>query len=313
VRQLLVFSRKQQVQLEILNLNEVVSEFIGILSRTIRESITIEQNLDTIPYSVKADRTQLEQVIMNLAVNAQDAIESVGKITIETGNLQLDAEYCSHYPGTIPGNYAMLAFTDTGCGMDAETRSKVFEPFFTTKPVGKGTGLGLSTVYGIVRQHGGHIDILSRPGRGSTFRVFLPMVLTDSATINAELAVSDLPSYEGTILLVEDNEMLRESLYEALQGCGIRARVAESPKAAISIFKEHMQEISVLLTDMIMPEMNGPDLYHALKGLRNDLPVLFMSGYASDIEKYQDILDNPDIFMTKPFTIKALLMKLANV
>jgi PAS domain S-box-containing protein len=314
VRQLLVFSRKQQAQVETLDLNEVVSTFIGILRRTMQENIDIEQQLYTGSCLIKADRTQLEQIIMNLAVNAQDAIDGVGRINIETGKYRLDEEYCKSYAGTVSGEYVILTFTDNGCGMDEDTRKKVFEPFFTTKPVGKGTGLGLSTVYGIVRQHGGHIDILSHPGKGSTFRVFLP-VAKGSADIevNPELAEIVVPSFTGTLLLVEDNDMLRESLHEALHGSGIKTMAASSPMEAIAIFKEHHNEISVLLTDMVMPEMNGPELYHSLTKLKEGLPVIFMSGYASDIDNYPEIVDNPDIFMTKPFMIQSLLTKLAKV
>ncbi|MDD3294054.1 MAG: ATP-binding protein [Geobacteraceae bacterium] len=312
VRQLLIFSRKQQTHLAKLDLNEVVSGFMKILRRTIRENIIIEQRLDTTPYPVKADRTQLEQIIMNLAVNAQDSIEGTGKITIETGRIFLDSEFCSCHPGTTPGNYVMLAFSDSGCGMDEETRGKVFEPFFTTKPVGKGTGLGLSTVFGIIQLHGGIIDVLSRPGLGSTFRVFLPIVQDSAETVTSTPSVvNPVVSFTGTLLLVEDNDMLRESLCEALKESDFHVLVAASPHEAIAVFMEHRDDIRLLLTDIVMPEMNGPELYHAFRELKADLSVLFMSGYASDIDKYQEIVENPDIFLTKPFTIQALLSKLS--
>ena len=312
VRQLLIFSRKQRTHLETLDLNDVVSGFMRILQRTIQESITIEYCLGTDPCFVKADRTQLEQIVMNLAVNAQDAIDGIGRITVETGHMFLDGEYCACHPGTTPGNYVILAFADSGCGMDEKTRSKIFEPFFTTKAVGKGTGLGLSTVYGIIRQHGGHIDVLSRPGMGSTFRVFLPASKDSAETVvNTACVAKPLASFTGTLLLVEDNEMLRENLYEALQGNSINALVAASPFEAIAVFKEHRDDIKLLLTDIVMPEMNGPELYNSLKEIKGELSVLFMSGYASNIEKYREIIGTPDIFLAKPFTIKALLIKLA--
>ncbi|MEA5113675.1 MAG: PAS domain S-box protein [Geobacteraceae bacterium] len=312
VRQLLIFSRKHQNHLETLDLNEVVSGFMNILRRTIRESIAIELRLDPEPCNVNADHTQLEQIIMNFAVNAQDAIAGTGCISVETGHIYLDGEYCACHPGAAPGYYVMLAFSDSGCGMDEKTRGKVFEPFFTTKPVGKGTGLGLSTVYGIIRLHGGCVDVVSRPGMGSTFRVFLPAVQAGAETVASVVStVNPEVSFTGTLLLVEDNDMLRESLHQALLENGVHALVAASPREAISTFKEHRNDIRLLLTDVVMPEMNGPELYEKLKELKGDLPVLFMSGYTSDIEKYQRIVNDSGIFLAKPFTIRSLLLKLA--
>jgi signal transduction histidine kinase/CheY-like chemotaxis protein len=306
VAQVLLFSRKQHSELQPLDLNSVVSNFMGMLRRTIRENVTMDIKTSLEPCSVLADSTQLEQILMNLAVNAQDAIDGAGQITVETGHLVLDSEYCACNPSVTPGRYVMLAFTDSGCGIDEETRLKVFEPFFTTKPEGKGTGLGLSTVYGIVRQHGGHLDVFSTIGCGPTIRIFLPMQHASPEIIFEEKygESSQVGIFTGTLLLVEDNTMLRESIHEVLIEHGIHVIAADSPHEALRIFKEHGDEISFILTDIIMPEMNGPELYRQLQGLRPDLHVLFMSGYASDAS-------NPAIFLPKPFTIQNLMSKLS--
>jgi len=311
VAQLLVFGRKQKAVLQPLDLNAVVTEFMGILRRTIRENIDIVLMPGSESCMVQADRNQLEQVIMNLAVNAQDAIDGVGTITVETGHLTLDGEYCAYHPETTPGRYVMLAFADTGCGMDDQTRSKAFEPFFTTKPAGKGTGLGLSTVYGIIRQHGGHVDVLSRTGHGSTFRVFLPIAESAAHGNHASLALAEpVTSFSGTLLVVEDNDMLRDSLVEALRESGITTRAAASAREALDVITSRGSDITLLLTDVVMPVMNGPELYHAIRDIKPELPALFMSGYASDISQYHEIADNPEIFLSKPFTIQTLLRKI---
>lgn len=311
VRKLLIFSRKQQTRLASVDINEVVAGFVGILQRTLRENIMIQQRLCAEPCPVKADRTQLEQIIMNLAVNAQDAIDGVGRVTIETGHVFLDEEYCNSHPGTTPGSYIILSFADSGCGMDEETCSKIFEPFFTTKSVDKGTGLGLSTVYGILQQHGGHIDVLSRQGLGTTFSVFLPRCPVRTEAANSVACSQKTPiSFTGTLLLVEDNDMLRESLYAALQENGVNALAAASPLEAIAIFREHQDEIRLLLTDIVMPEMSGPELYHSLQTFKNGLPVIFMSGYADNIANCKEIVEKPEVFLPKPFTIQTSLMKL---
>ncbi|MEI6207456.1 MAG: ATP-binding protein [Desulfuromonadales bacterium] len=312
VSQVLMFSRKQRAELKPLDLNFVVTNFMGMLRRTIRESITIDLRASTKPCGVMADDTQLEQILMNLAVNAQDAIEGAGKIVVETGLLVLDSEYCSCYPGVEPGRYVMLAFSDSGCGMDEETLFKIFEPFYTTKPIGKGTGLGLSTVYGIVRQHGGHLDVLSAIGSGTTFRIFLPVLDTFAGHFAGKSSGNlqhDTP-FTGTLLLVEDNTMLSDSIREALIENGVHTIVASSPREALDIFEERGTDIRFLLTDIVMPEMNGLELYRKLQGVRTDLKVLFMSGYTSDIDQYEELTSNPAIFLPKPFTIQNLVQKL---
>jgi len=309
VRQLLSFSRKQILATRLHDLNEIISSFGDILQRTIRESVVIRQALCTAPCPVKADRTQIEQVLLNLAVNAQDAITGNGVITIETGHVMLDDEYCQLHPGARPGRFTMLTVTDSGSGMDEATMQHIFEPFFSTKAVGKGTGLGLSTVYGIVKQHDGYIEVKSRPGEGTIFRIYLPR----AAEPESEKALPALgeststPLGNATILLVEDNEMVMEMTRELLENFGCTVLSAYLPEDAIAIARENLGNISLLLTDVVMPQMNGPELHGRLRELMPDLPVLYMSGYAGNVVVANGSLEEEAICITKPFTAETLL------
>ncbi len=309
VRQLLSFSRKQILATRHYDLNEIITNFSDILQRTIRESVVISHLLSSSPCPVKADRTQIEQILLNLAVNAQDAISGNGSITIETGQVALDDEFCQLHPGSRPGRYVVLTVTDNGSGMDETTLSHIFDPFFSTKEVGKGTGLGLSTVYGIVKQHDGYITARSMPGQGTTFCIYLPLAampgeqkelaLRNGATVTTQVS--------ATILLVEDNEMVMNMTRELLENSGYTVLSAFQPEEALSVAHEHRGKIDLLLSDVVMPEMSGPELYCLLTEFLSDLPALYMSGYTGNQDVTMGGLGEKDICITKPFTAEALI------
>ena len=309
VRQLLSFSRKQILATSLLDLNEIVAGFSDILQRTIRESITITHNLSSTSCPIKADRTQIEQILLNLAVNAQDAICENGSITIETGHVMLDDEYCQLHPGARPGRNVMLTVSDSGSGMDDATLSHIFEPFFSTKPVGKGTGLGLATVYGIIKQHNGFIDVMSAPASGTLFRIFLPLAEdSEDEKVAPPIGVGTITSLgNATILLVEDNEMVMEMTRELLENSGCNVLSAYLPEDAINIARAYSGTINLLLSDVVMPQMNGPELHGRLKEVFPDLPVLFMSGYIGNVVVEDGTLEEEAICINKPFTAETLL------
>ncbi len=311
VKQLLSFSSKRLLTSQLHDLNDITSQFVSMLQRTIRENIQLDVSLCRGRCPIMGDKTQIEQILLNLAVNAQDAISGNGSIAIETGHIILDNEYCNIHLGAIPGRYVMLAFSDTGCGIDDVTLNRVFEPFFTTKPVGHGTGLGLSTVYGIVKQHGGHVSILSKPGVGTTFQIYFPESKLEAAntvdnTVSGEFSLSK-PA--GTILLVEDNDMVREMTADLLESHNFKVLSAEHPQAAIAMFNEHKSEIKLLLSDVVMPHMTGLELYEVLVVQAPELKVIFMSGYASNLNVHSGSLTEVVNFLAKPFTSEALVKK----
>jgi len=314
VRQLLTFGRKQALSIQLHDLNEIITNFMNILRRTIRENIEIRTVLNDTPCPVRADWIQIEQVLINLAVNAQDATDGTGLITIETGCLVLDDEYCQLHPGACPGRYAMLAFSDLGSGMDDETLSHIFEPFYTTKPSGSGTGLGLSTVYGIVKQHNGYIDIHSTVGRGSVFRIYLPLHTAETAT---EICKSGPDAVENmgaaTVLLVEDNRMVMEMVRELLESHGHSVFTAVTPREAIAIARDRASSINLLVSDVVMPQMNGPELHERLAQFVPGLKVLYMSGYANNVVVHRGELEEGVNFIAKPFTTEAFMKRMAGV
>jgi PAS domain S-box-containing protein len=312
VHQLLSFSRKQVLEMKTIDLNQVLSGFQSILRRTIRESIDLRICLTDVLYGIRADRNQIEQVVMNLVVNAQDAIGEHGVITIETAPVLLDDEYASQHIEVTPGHYLMLAISDDGCGMNKETRLRVFEPFFTTKGVGKGTGLGLATVYGIVRQHGGNIWVYSEPNKGTTFKCYFPIVDEKPINENSDIRNSLLLAGEQrTILLVEDNEMVRTLVDELLTRQGFNMLVAEDPIQALKIIGD--RSLDLLITDVVMPHMSGLELHTKLLNNYPGLKVLYMSGYASNAIAHQGVLDEGTHFIQKPFAITAFAQKVENV
>ncbi|MBW2741090.1 MAG: response regulator [Deltaproteobacteria bacterium] len=310
-RQLLAFSRKQIVQPEILDINELLTDIEKMLGRLIGEDV----ELLTIPepelWQVKIDPGQIEQVIMNLAVNARDAMPKGGKLTIETDNADLDKNYFREHDikGEKPGHYVMLAVSDTGSGMDKKTREHIFDPFFTTKGVGKGTGLGLSTVYGIIKQNNGFVWVYSEPGQGSTFKVYLPKVKGDAEPEEKKQSpVEDLGGSE-TVLIVEDDDSLRNFAQEVLQSYGYRILVAENGEDALRVSKEYESPIHLLLTDVVMPKMGGKKLAERLQPLYPQMKVIYMSGYTDNAIVHHGVLEPGLNFLEKPFTPEGLARK----
>jgi PAS domain S-box-containing protein len=319
VQQLLSFSRNQVLEMKTIDLNQIITDFQSILRHTIRESIDIRFRLAEEQCCIRADRNQIEQVIMNLTVNAQDAIGEHGAITVETASVLLDDEHTRQYPEMTPGRYLMLAVSDDGCGMDEKTRQRIFEPFFTTKGIGKGTGLGLATVYGIVRQHGGNIWVYSEPGKGTTFKCYFPFV--DEPTSSEQPAEHEhvpLAGERRTILLVEDNEMVRTLVDDLLTQKGFEVLVAEEPIQALQMYEN--RSIDLLVTDVVMPYMTGPELHSRLHENHPGLKVLFISGYNNTIIANKGLPEEGISFIQKPFaiaefakSIEALLMPSANL
>ncbi|MEW6136904.1 MAG: PAS domain S-box protein [Thermodesulfobacteriota bacterium] len=308
-RQLLAFSRKQVLEVRVLNLNSLVKDIESMLSRLIGEDVELATDLDPSIGNVRADATQIEQIIVNLAVNARDAMPNGGTLTIETKNAVLDEGYCSSRAEVVPGEYVVLCVSDTGHGMDDETCKRAFDPFFTTKAKGGGTGLGLSTVYGIVKQHGGHVALYSEPGSGTTFKVYLPQV-TESAGIS-DTTSDDKEKLMGTetILLVEDEQVVRDLASEALQLLGYSVLTASSPSEALAIASDHASRIHLLLTDVVLPQMDGKTLYETLVLDRPGMKVLYVSGYTENFIVHRGILDFGVTFLQKPFSIENLSRK----
>lgn len=309
-RQLLAFGRKQLLDMKLLDLNQVIESFNSILSRTIRGDISISLKLDSSLGSIMADKGQLEQILMNLAINAQDAMPDNGKLVIETANIILSQSFAENL-NLKPGAYVQLTISDNGCGMEAETVSHIFEPFYTTKEAGHGTGLGLATVFGIVCQHGGSINVYSEPGFGTTFKLYFPRLdERPSAEIKAEEAEESSSHRGQTILVVEDNPMVREMTCELLENSDYTVLEADGPEQAAILLKKHGKPIDLFLSDVIMPGINGPALYDILKEFQADLKVLYMSGYSGNILSLQGMGDDSPNFIRKPFTPNALLLKM---
>jgi PAS domain S-box-containing protein len=312
-RQLLAYSRRQMLQPEILDLTVVVAEMDRMLRRLIGEHIALVTVLAPDLGRVRADPSQVEQVLVNLAVNARDAMPAGGKLTIETANVELDDAYAAAHLGAAPGPYVMLAVTDTGTGMDATVRAHLFEPFFTTKEVGKGTGLGLATVYGIVKQSGGHISVYTEPGHGSSFKVYLPR--TAPATPPAAPAAPRPPAARGseTILIVEDDPAVLALSSRALEAQGYTVLAAADGTAALRIVERHGGPIHLLLTDVVMPGMSGREVAEQLAARRAGIRMLYMSGYPGDAVVHRGALAPGSAFLQKPFTPDGLARKVRDV
>ena len=308
-RQLLAFSRKQILQPEVLDLNHIVVELSKMLQRLISEDIDLLMGLAADLGKVKADPNQLEQVLMNLVVNARDAMPKGGKLTIETSNAYVGEEFVARQGSVRPGRYVVLAVSDSGCGMDAQTQARIFEPFFTTKEVGKGTGLGLSTVYGIVKQSEGSIWVYSEVGKGTTFKVYLPSVEGQVKEVAEGIENLDLLRGDETVLLVEDEEVVRKMAAEILRETGYYVLEAEHPNEALILAAQYDGVIHLMLTDVVMPQMSGRDLAERLTPLRPDMKVLYMSGYTDDAIVHHGVLEEGTAFIAKPFSIDALARK----
>jgi signal transduction histidine kinase/DNA-binding response OmpR family regulator len=312
-RQLLAFARKQTISPKIMDLNETASSLLKMLRRLIGENINLSWMPGMDVWRVRIDPSQIDQILANLAVNARDAIQGVGTVTIETANVILDEAFCGLHDGFIPGSYVMLAVSDTGTGMNEEILSRIFEPFFTTKALGKGTGLGLATVYGIVKQNNGFIDVVSKPDHGSTFRIYLPRV-EEERLINKETIESQKNlSGTETVLLVEDEESILGLARAILEGKGYTVLSTGRPEDAIEIARSHSGPIDLLVTDVVMPGMNGKDLEQKLKAIRPQLKSIFMSGYTADVIAYHGVLDEGIHYLQKPFSVKVLAERVREV
>ena len=305
-QQLLAFSRKQVLQPRIMDLNETVSDVEKMLLRVLGEDIEVTSRLEPALARVKADPGQMHQVLMNLAVNARDAMPHGGKLIMETANAVIDAAYADSRPGLHAGKYAMLAVSDTGHGMDSETLAHIFEPFYTTKGPGKGTGLGLATVYGIIKQSGGHVWVYSEPEKGTTFRVYLPAEQSAAETVAGQADVQQVICGTETILLVEDESDLREIARVFLSGYGYRILDAPSAPAALNLAKQFQGTIDLLLTDVIMPGMSGRQLAEQVAALRPSIKIVYMTGYTDDMVVHHRILEPGVSVLQKPFTRQQL-------
>jgi PAS domain S-box-containing protein len=308
-RQLLAFSRQQILQPKVLDLNRVVFEMNKMLQPLIGEDIDLFTKLMPDIGMVKADPGQLEQVLLNLAVNARDAMPRGGKLTIETAKVYLDDEYASRYVSVRPGWYVMLGVSDTGRGMDAQTQERIFEPFFTTKDIGKGTGLGLSTVYGIVKQSGGNVWVYSEVGQGTTFKVYLPCVESRAEVPGPGTDRGMSPQGTETVLLVEDDELVRDMAKEILLESGYQVLEAKHGPEALGVAEKYHGPIHLMLSDVVMPQMSGRELAERLALLRAEMKVLYMSGYTDDAIVHHGVLDEETAFIEKPFTPDGLARK----
>jgi two-component system, cell cycle sensor histidine kinase and response regulator CckA len=311
-QQLLAFSRKQIIEPAIMDLNEFVTSTQKGLSRLIGEDINLHFSPGADLYKIKFDRSQLDQILINLAANARDAMPQGGQLKIETANIRLDEAFSKEHYMMTPGDYVLLTVKDTGVGMDRETLLHAFEPFFTTKTVGKGTGLGLSTVYGIVIQGGGFIEAESEPGHGSTFRIYFPR-MSEEAIVAEEIQECPMKQGTGKVLVVEDDPMVRDITVAMLASVGYKVQAAATPLAALEYCEKSCDPIDLLITDVVMPELSGAELRDKIQAMKPGLKVLFISGYASDIIAHHGILDEGVNFIRKPFTLNDLAKAVQNV
>jgi CheY-like chemotaxis protein len=309
ISKLLAFARKQPISPEVIDMNETVETMLKMLRRMIGEDIDLVWKPGSGLWPVRMDPSQVDQILANLLVNARDAITGTGRIIIETDNVVLDDAYCAVHAEFVPGDYVMLVVSDEGCGMDSETLANIFEPFFTTKDVGKGTGLGLAMVYGIVKQNDGFINVYSEPGQGTIFRIYLPRHAGETDRRAASEVVENPRGNGEVVLVVEDEAANLRLTNKILVGLGYNVVAASSPAMALNLADEHEGRIDLLITDVIMPEMNGRDLAERLMLLHADLKVLFMSGYTAEIIARQGIPDKGVHFIQKPFSTKGLAMK----
>jgi PAS domain S-box-containing protein len=309
-RQLLAFARKQTISPEILDFNEAVAGLLNMLRRLIGEDIDLSWQSASGIWPVRMDPAQIDQILANLCVNARDSIKGVGKITIETGTMSFDEDYCDDHPGFLQGDYVLLAVSDNGCGMDKETLDKLFEPFFTTKDMGKGTGLGLSMVYGIVKQNNGFINVYSESGKGTAFRIYLPRHRGMISDIPPE-KVRHIPKAQGeTVLIVEDESAILELGLAMLEKLGYKVLTAGTPGEAMELAGAHPQTVDLLITDVVMPQMNGRDLAGRIAAHFPLIKILFMSGYTANVIAHHGVLDEGVNFLQKPFSVHELAVKI---
>lgn len=308
-RQLLAFARKQTIDPIVLDLNDTIEEMLKMVRRLIGEDIDLVWLPDAHLWSVNMDPSQLDQILVNLCVNARDAIKDVGKVTIETENISIDEKYCSEHIGSIPGDFILLAISDDGCGMTRETTEKIFEPFFTTKILGQGTGMGLSTVFGIVKQNAGFIYVYSEPGVGTTFKIYLPRHEGEFEETITKGGPTNLLAHGETVLVVEDEDSILQLCQRMLTELGYSVLTANSPEEAINIATKHEKEIHLLITDVIMPRMNGRILAEHLQPIYPALKILFMSGYTANVIAHHGVLEKGINFIPKPLSRQVLATK----
>ncbi|MDD5556747.1 MAG: PAS domain-containing protein [bacterium] len=308
-RQLLGFARRQTIAPRVLDLNETVPEMLGMLRRTIGEDIDLKWIPGRGLWNVRIDSSQVDQMLTNLALNARDAIAGAGRITVETRNADIDEASCASHAGFVPGEYVVLSVSDDGCGMDAETLSRVFEPFFTTRRPEEHTGLGLATVYGIARQNDGFINVYSEPGKGTTVTIHLPRAKAEPDSRGAPPRAEPAPGGAETVLVVEDDEAILDLARRILEGLGYSVLAAGTPAEAIRVAGEHAGEIHLLLTDVILPEMNGRELAGRLAAIKPGIRCLYLSGYPSNVIARRGILEEGVHFIQKPFSVEALAAK----
>jgi CheY-like chemotaxis protein len=314
-RQLLAYSRKQIIQRRPIQLNEIVNQTVGMLRRVIGEHITLDMQLTPDLPLVYADTTSVDQVIMNLALNSRDAMADGGRLTLSSVAVEIDDNYCAHIPDAQVGRFVCLKVTDDGHGMDSATLNRIFEPFFTTKEPGKGTGMGLATVYGVLKQHEGWVEVESVPRRGTTFRAYLPVAegaVVESSLKTSAPAAPSAPEGEITILLVEDEDMLREFVSTALHSLGYRVLSAANGREALEIWAQSRDEIDLLLTDVVMPEsISGRDLAHKLIMDKPDLKIIFTSGYSAELIGPEFEQEKEHGFLAKPYLTDRLAKTVA--
>jgi signal transduction histidine kinase/ActR/RegA family two-component response regulator len=312
-RQLLAFSRRQVLEVKVVDLNTILRGLDKMLHRMIREDVELVTHLTEDLGSVKVDSGQIEQVVMNLTINARDAMPSGGKLNIETANVELDEHYTRNHVAVKPGSYVMLAVSDTGVGMTLEVRDRVFEPFFTTKEKGKGTGLGLSTVYGIVKQSGGNIWVYSEPGKGTTFKIYLPRVDEPLEEAGEKVVQKEIAGRGETILLAEDEEKVRQLTGQILTQNGYTVLEASHGDEASHICEQHKGPIHLMVMDVVMPGINGRELAKSLEPHHPEMKVLYMSGYTDNAIVHHGILEKGLSFLQKPFSTDGLLRKVREV
>jgi len=312
-RQLMAFARKQIIIPVVFDLNMNVTNMLNMLRRLIGENIDLIWLPYEYPCQVKMDPGQIDQILANLCVNARDAIAETGRITIESGHVTIDESYCAEHSEFLPGEYVVVLVTDDGCGMTKEILAQIFEPFFTSKAVGKGTGLGLSTVYGIVKQNNGFIYVESEPGHGTTFRLYLKRYVGQAVNVKADISIDIPQGKDETVLLVEDEPMLMNMQKLILEKLGYRVLAASLPSKALALAEQHKNEISLVITDVVMPEMSGITLAERLKTLYPGMKNLFMSGYTADAIAHKNNTDKRVNFIQKPFSINDLALKVREV
>jgi CheY-like chemotaxis protein len=313
IRQLLAFSRRQVLVPVVLNLNDLLAEIEKMLARLIGEDIDLLVHKAPELRQVKVDRGQMTQVLMNLVVNARDAMPEGGRLTIETANVDLDESYVLDHPHARPGEHVMISVSDSGCGMDAATRARIFEPFFTTKAPDQGTGLGLATVYGIISQSGGSIEVYSEPGHGTSFKIYIPRERAGAETVDGRSDTDNESRGTETVLLVEDASAVRALARTALEQCGYQVLAAANPQEALELLENYTGPVHFLVTDVVMPGMSGRQLVERVLPEWPGMKVLYISGYTDDAVIRHGVLDKGVPFLQKPFTPQALAQKVRAV